>query len=381
MAERLAVGLMSGTSLDGIDAALIRLGPGERDIATLATHHRPYTAGVREELARIARDEASPSTLCRAGVALAELHQEAVRHLLEIADVSASRVSVIGFHGQTVFHGPQPAHSLGRPVRATLQIGDPAVLAERCGIAVVSNFRARDMAAGGEGAPLVPFVDWLLFADPQRGRVLLNIGGIANVTFLPAGCMNSEVIAFDTGPGNSLLDLLASHITAGKESCDRDGALASAGKADHRLLAELMEHPFFSRTPPKSTGREEFGAVWLEELLQRQAPTPDLMATLTEMTAAGIAGAIMKFWPGNNSPLEVIASGGGIHNPVLMRFLAGKLPAIRLTNTGEYGLSADFKEAIAFAVLADRTLRGLTGNLPSATGARRAVILGEITPA
>lgn len=378
--ERLVIGLMSGTSIDGIDAALVRFGPGDAAVETIAVHHRPYLTVERIELAALCRDEGSPSTLCRAGVALAELHAEAVKALLHESGVTADRISVIGFHGQTVFHGPHPGPSLGRPARATLQIGDAATLAERTGITVVSNFRARDMAAGGEGAPLVPFVDWLLFAHPDHGRVLLNIGGIANVTFLPAGCRGEEVLAFDTGPGNSLLDLLAHHLTEGRELFDRDGAIARSGRSDHRLLSRLMSHPYFSRNPPKSTGREEFGPLWLETLLKDHAATPDLMATLVEFTAAGIAGAIMKFWPGTVGPKEVIASGGGVHNPSLMRVLAQKLPEIRLVTTAEYGISVDFKEAIAFAILADRTIRGLTGNLPAATGARRAVVLGEITP-
>jgi anhydro-N-acetylmuramic acid kinase len=261
-----------------------------------------------------------------------------------------------------------------------LQIGDGSVLAELTRTPVVSDFRPRDIAAGGQGAPLVPYVDWLLLRDNETTRVLLNIGGIANVTVLPPNCESSQVLAFDTGPGNMVIDQLAAHFSGGAKRCDMHGEMASAGAVDPDLLASLMKNEFYRRRPPKSAGREQFGAEFVQSLLDTKLEPADLMATATHLTAATIADAICSCLPEDIEECEVIASGGGVWNPVLMSFLRAELPEeMELATTAEYGIDPDFKEAIAFAVLAHETWLHKPSNLPSATGARRAVVLGKVS--
>jgi len=377
--SRLAIGLMSGTSLDGIDAALVEVSDEPFSVRTLSKLFVPYEETVRRELAVIAAGRTSAEELCRAHVALGQLYSEAVESL-PLGGYALEDVNVIGCHGQTVRHLPRHASSLGREVASTLQIGSPAVLAHRTGITVVSDFRSADMAAGGQGAPLVPMFDFLLLADETTGRIALNLGGIANVTLLPPGGSPEEVIAFDTGPGNMLLDLLAREISGGGKNSDHDGEIAAGGNIIKPLLGNLLDHPFLKRNPPKSTGREEFGEELLQPLLRRGYGSADLMATLTAFTAHSISYGIERFWPLPEPPQEVITSGGGLHNGTLMRSLGERLKGFTIRPIDDFGVDADFKEAIAFAVLADRTLRGRPGNLPSATGAHRPVILGSITP-
>jgi anhydro-N-acetylmuramic acid kinase len=251
-----------------------------------------------------------------------------------------------------------------------MQIGEPAVLAERTGVPVVSNFRARDIAAGGQGAPLVPYVDYLLFRHPKRSRVALNIGGIANITLIPAGCQPADVVAFDTGPGNMVIDGLASELG---QRCDKGGRIAASGNVNRALLDDLLRHPYYHRKPPKSAGREQYGAEFHARLKASGLPMADLIATATVLTAATIAMAAGR-------PDELIASGGGVHNPEIMGHLAALMPGVAISTSTDHGIDADAKEAIAFAVLAHETWRGRASNLPSATGARRPVVLGCITP-
>ena len=378
---RLAIGLMSGTSLDGVDAAVVEIRDSPFHLTVLAQVFQPFDAAVRGELLRLATGEADIDELSRASAALAYHYVDAIESLLSVSGMRPERISVIGCHGQTVRHLPAPSPSLGKEVRATLQIGNAAVLAERTGIAVVSDFRSRDIAAGGQGAPLVPIFDYLLLRDEKIGRVVLNIGGIANVTLLPPGVKQEGVIAFDTGPGNVLMDLLASRISGGERNSDRDGEIAARGKVVKPLLNRLLDHPFLARRPPKSTGREEFGLELLETVNERGISDADLMATLTHFTALTIVESIKQYWPCRQPMHEVVASGGGVHNKELMRMLAELLDGQKLRLIDEFGVEADAKEAVAFAVIADRTMRGLPGNLPSATGARHAVVLGSITPA
>ncbi|MEX0891095.1 MAG: anhydro-N-acetylmuramic acid kinase [Gemmatimonadota bacterium] len=374
------LGLMSGTSLDGIDAAVVELS-GSADALTwsvLGFVSVPYTPA-RRALLRQATEGGSAALLCRVHTELGEWLAEAARAGWQAADLEARDIDLIGSHGQTVWHEPPTAGQRG----ATLQIGCPATLAERTGIPVVSDFRARDVAVGGEGAPLVPWVDRALFAHPERARVLQNIGGIGNLTWVPPRGHDEPLVAFDTGPGNVLLDAAAELASHGAETFDRDGVRALRGRVDEELLAELMSHPFLNRRPPRSTGRELFGRTMVEDLVKRRPPADDaawddLLATLTAFTAHSIAGAIERWTPPAE---EVLVSGGGAANPALMRALGGAL-APRAVHSAEaaLGVNPDAKEAVAFAVLAWAFVRGVPANEPVATGAGGRRVLGSFTP-
>ena len=355
-------GVMSGTSLDGIDVAIVEV--RHRSVETIGFTSTPYPAAVRAAILGVSDCATHTAAISRLNFQLAELYASAVLKAVK----RYGPVELIGCHGQTIFHE-------GRS--NTLQIGEPAVLAERTGVPVVSNFRARDIAAGGEGAPLVPFVDYLLFRHPRRCRVALNIGGIANITVIPAGGAPEDVVAFDTGPGNMVIDALARQFSGGKLNCDRDGKMAASGNVNRTLLDELLRDPYYGRKPPKSAGREQYGVEFMTRLRQSGAPLRDLVTTATVLTAATIAIAVQRAVAG---PADLIASGGGVHNPQIMAHLAGFLPGVDIGTSTDYGIDADAKEAIAFAVLAHETWRRRPSNLPSATGAKRAVVLGSITP-
>jgi anhydro-N-acetylmuramic acid kinase len=320
--------------------------------------------------------------LCRLNVLLGELFAEAAAKVADAAGLDLEDVDLIGSHGQTVRHLPKPETRLGHTTRCTLQIGEPCVIAERTGITTVADFRPRDMAAGGEGAPLVPLVDYLLFRSSNLNRAILNIGGIANITFLPAGCALGDVLAMDVGPGNMVIDHLAGLLTSGRERCDRGGQMASRGMVHEPLLAELMEHPFLQRPPPKSAGREDFGAGFSEDLyvraLQRKLRAEDVIATATAFTAHAVHDAVKRFAPCHVD--EFVVSGGGVHNATLMRHLERLFDPIRVLALEALGMCSDAKEAVAFAVLANETLSGNPGNLPKVTGASRPAVLGKIVP-
>ena len=347
-------GVMSGTSLDGIDVAIVEF-PRLRTIGFQTT---PYPAQLRTEI--LTADTAEE--ISRLNFHLAELYAKAVLRAMR----RFGAVELIGCHGQTVYH---------EGGRHTLQLGEPAVLAERTGVPVVSDFRARDIAAGGQGAPLVPYVDYLLFRHPRRTRIALNIGGIANITVIPPGARPEDVVAFDTGPGNMVIDALAREISRGKLAYDRDAKFARTGRVNKTLLNELLDDAYYRRKPPKSAGREQYGAEFVDRLKASGLPPCDLIATATVLTAATIGRSCFSL------PGDLIASGGGVHNPMLMEHLAAFLPGMTISTSADHGIDPDAKEAIAFAVLADQTWRGRPGNLPSATGASRAVVLGSITPA
>ncbi len=379
-------GIMSGTSLDGVDVAIVEIsaGTGSLQVKTLGVCTRPYPEDLRAALLAVSNHETHTRDIARLHFLLPQIYAECFFECCRVAGIDPSTVELIGSHGQTIYHEGAPAKLLGRKVASTLQIGDGSVLAELTGIPVVSDFRPRDIAAGGQGAPLVPYVDWLLFRDANpdaaRTRVLLNIGGIANVTLLPPACESSQVLAFDTGPGNMVLDQLAAHFSAGAKRCDEDGEMASAGAVDPDLLATLMKSEYYHRRPPKSAGREQFGAEFVQSLLATNLEPADLLATATHLTAATIADAICACLPEDFEDCEVIASGGGVRNPVLMSYLRAELPEeTELTTSADYGIDPDFKEAIAFAVLAHETWLRKPSNLPSATGARRAVVLGKVS--
>jgi anhydro-N-acetylmuramic acid kinase len=348
---------MSGTSLDGIDVAIIEI-RGQK-IETLTFRTTPYSQSVRSRILTAA----TPQDLSRLNFELGEFYAKAVAETCRRGRISPGSVQLIGCHGQTVYHEGVN----------TLQIGEAAVIAERLGIPVVSDFRTRDIAAGGHGAPLVPFVDDLLLRHRRIPRVALNIGGIANITVLDS----KSVVAFDTGPGNMVIDQLATVYTEGRHRYDRDGVIASRGRLNRELLDELLSDPYYSAKPPKTAGREQYGRDFVERMMKTGLSLEDLIATATALTAATIAQAIRRHAPATK---EVIAAGGGVHNETLMAQLAAFLPVARLTTTAEFGIDPDAKEAVAFAILAYRTWRRRPGNLPSATGARRPVILGKITP-
>jgi len=385
--ERLVIGLISGTSADGVNAALVKVvGDKPKRVETLAFTTLPYPAEIRKTVLEVSHD-GDIETLCWLNFALGELFAEAALKVIEVANIDRKRVQLVGSHGQTVRHLPPnrnsfAIHSVSRV--GTLQIASPAVIAMRTGITVVSDFRAKDMAAGGQGAPLVPLVDWLLLRHPNKTRIALNIGGIANLTVLPAKAKASDVLAFDTGPGNMLIDGAIRHFSGGVLTYDRDGEWARQGRVDKNLLRWLMSHPFLLQPPPKSTGREMFGEAFLREVIKRAnslgLTQNDTIATLTAFTAESIADAIKRFvLPKFGQVDELIVSGGGANNPTLMAMLRERLPKVKIRRSDELGINADAKEAIAFAVLAHRTVMGLAGNVPSATGAKMPVILGSIT--
>ncbi|HUI43478.1 MAG TPA: anhydro-N-acetylmuramic acid kinase [Terriglobia bacterium] len=384
---RLAVGLMAGTSLDGVDAALVRLsGPPERPkVRLMANTTSPYPTRLRERLLRMAGGEpATAGELSELNFRVGEAFAAAALRVCRRAGISPNRLAVIGSHGQTIFHQGRAAGG-ARP--STLQIGEPALIAHRTGTPVVADFRAADIAAGGEGAPLVPLVDYLLLRDDRKGTVALNLGGIANVTVIPVRARPQDVFGFDTGPANMLVDALVRHFTDGRRSYDAGGRRAARGSVLEDVLEGALTFPFFKRRPPKSAGREQFGREFVRRyFLGRSAgPGPrfeDLLRTAVELTARSVAGALGRFvFPrlGPGAKLHrLVVSGGGSHNSLLVARLAALLPGLRLQFSDDFGLPVDAKEAIAFAVLSDRTMRGLTGNLPGVTGARRAVVLGKV---
>ena len=376
-----AAGLMSGTSCDGIDAALVDV--TDSGIKLLAFDCLPYARPMREALLKLCSPETCRvDDLCHLNFALGELLAEAVFRAARRAGVDMESIDVVGSHGHTVWHIPAGRRFGRRNIRSTLQIGEPCVIAERTGILTVADFRPRDIAAGGQGAPLVPYVDYRLFSDERVARAMLNIGGIANVTYLRPKGRPEDIVAFDTGPGNMILDRLAEVVSGGELECDLDGALAAAGTVNRRLLARYMRHEYFKRKAPKSTGREAFGRDFAEGFLRaaRALKLGDagILATATALTAQSIADAFRRHLPGPVD--EVIVSGGGALNPTLMGMLAERLAPARVLSSAEIGLDPGAKEALAFAVLAVEAAHGRPNNAPAATGARRPAVLGKIIP-
>lgn len=379
----LVIGMMSGTSTDGVDAALVELNgkPPALQWKLVKHIHVPYDESLQKEIFTCYRPETSGvDRLCALNFALGKAYAGVVRQLLNETSIPADKIDLIGCHGQTLWHIPSGESA------STLQLGEAAVIAEQTGITTITNFRTRDMAAGGQGAPLVPALDVMLFSHPTLNRVLLNLGGIANGTYLPNEALRKlgeYPYAFDTGPANMLIDDGVRRISGGARQFDEGGKLAAQGRVDDALLdAWIAAEPYFKMKPPKTTGRELFGAQYGANLFaqarQKGLSDADLVATLTAFTARSVANAFKDFFP--RLPDEVIASGGGALNPTLLGMLAQEMPGVRVFPIEQVGLGSDAKEAVAFAVLAYEAWHHRPGNLPAATGARHAVVLGSITP-
>jgi anhydro-N-acetylmuramic acid kinase len=395
----IVAGVMSGTSADGINVALVRIGGTglrerrggiansrgrERDTVNLLGHAEyPYPRTLRTAiLAAMNAQKARVADLARLNFVLGELYAEAV---LAAEKRFGLKSELIGCHGQTLYHQGEAQRFLGKRVSATWQTGEAAIIAAHLGVPVVSDFRPGDMAAGGKGAPLVPFLDYLLFRDERIGRIVQNIGGIANLTAIPARASADRVIAFDTGPGNMVVDAVAS--TLYHRPFDRDGEIAASGRVLEPVLRSFLRAKFFTKHPPKTAGREEFGREFVREFLRRcqRARKQDIVATATALTARSIADAVSRFvlgvHAGKNSYREMILSGGGAKNLTLLRMLRESVSplGLRLRMSDEFGLPSQAKEAVAFAVLAYQTWNRRPSNVPSATGAHRPAVLGKIS--
>ena len=376
--SRLVVGLMSGTSADGIDAVLTRItGSGtSTQVEQLGFYFLPFDSDTRRAILEICGGEhGGTREVCLLGTHLGRLYAQAVQELLRVT--GTEKVDLIGNHGQTVYHIPEEMPYLNTTIRGTLQIGDPSYLAEAFGCPVVSDFRIRDMAAGGLGAPLVPYTEFLLYRSETEDVALQNIGGIGNINLLPAGCTLEEVTAFDTGPGNMIMDALVMKITEGAMGYDDGGRLAASGKVIPELLKWMLEDPYLDRQPPKTTGREYYGAEYVERLLSvGDYPLVDVLATATDFTAQTIALSLRRFAP--RLPQRLVVAGGGSRNPTLLQFLQNALPEVQVQTQEDLGMDSDAKEAVAFAILANEALFGICNNAPSATGAKHGVVMGRI---
>ncbi len=376
------IGLMSGTSADGVDAALVAWpdGPEARPFELLAFREEPLPRALQQRIHQLAAGRVEPGGALRelAGldVELGELFAAAAASVAASAGLGLDEVDAIASHGQTVAHHPE--------LRATLQIGDPSVIAERTGCTTVADFRPRDVAAGGEGAPLAPFFHLAALGDRAESRVALNLGGIANVTWLPAAARPDDVLAFDVGPANALLDGVVQRVSAGRERFDEGGRRALRGRVDESLFEELLDDDFLRRPPPKSTGRERYGlaeAEALAERWQREGREPDdLVATLAAFTSEAVARACRDFLADFSKLDRVLVGGGGARNPALLAGLAERLPGVSVEPFDDAGVPADAAEAMAFSLMGRNALLGLPNHLPRCTGASRATVLGEIVP-
>lgn len=383
----IVAGIMSGTSADGIDVALVRVSPGPKGskklfprFKLLAHAEYPYPRDVRQfVLAAMNAQRASVADLSRLNFLLGELYADAV---LATQRKHRTKAELIGCHGQTLYHQGERQLFLGRRLAVTWQTGEGAIIAARVGVPVVTDFRPADMAAGGKGAPLVPFLDYLLYCDPNIGRVVQNIGGIANLTAIPAGASPDRVLAFDTGPGNMVIDAVMDQLYG--VPYDRNGAVAARGNILEHVLSDLLRSAFFLHKPPKTAGREEFGREFVGDFLRRcrRSRKQDIVATATALTARSVANAIRKFVaPRRGDYKELVVSGGGAKNPSLLNMLGNEVArmSIRLRLSDEFGLPTEAKEAVAFALLAYQTWHKESSNIPSATGASRPAILGKIS--
>jgi anhydro-N-acetylmuramic acid kinase len=381
----IVAGVMSGTSADGINVALVRIqGHGFRSRFELLAHYEfPYPANVRRVILSVMNaGSASVADLSRLNLLLGELYSDAVRAAQRRARLECE---LVGCHGQTLYHQGTPTLFLGRRIACTWQTGEASVIAAKLGVPVIADFRAADIAAGGKGAPLVPFLDYALYRHRRYGRIVQNLGGIGNLTAIPPRAVPDEVVAFDTGPGNMVIDAVTEHFF--ERPFDRNGRIAARGEPIERVLQQLLRRPFFRLKPPKTAGREQFGREFVREFLQlcRRADHNDVVATATALTARSIGNAVRKFvLPMVEPPArfrEFVVSGGGTKNLTLMRMIREELAPlkIRVRTSDDFGLPSQAKEAVAFAMLAYQTWRHLPSNVPSATGAKHAAILGKVS--
>jgi anhydro-N-acetylmuramic acid kinase len=407
----LVLGLMSGTSADGIDVALAKISGAPPHLNAKLLNHTSidFPTPIRKEILRVAEQQpVSAGQLSQLNFRLGEVFAEAALTACQRFRIATKKIALIGSHGQTIFHEGPPVPYLGRPTASTLQIGEPSIIAARTGITTIADFRPADIAQGGQGAPLVPYADYLLYRHPKLGRVSLNLGGIANITVLPAGAKPSQIFAFDTGPANMLIDALVQDFTHGRLRCDKHAAIAQTGRSLPELLNELMRDPYLRQAPPKSTGREYYGRAFVKNLLaagrRHKAKPADLIRAATVFTALSIVDALNRFVLPKHEIHQLIVSGGGAKNPLILAQLSAALGATRHTQflvgaqhaaphlgnnptssrievlpSAQLGVPEDAKEAYAFALMAYETFHQRPSNLPSATGARGPAILGRIS--
>jgi anhydro-N-acetylmuramic acid kinase len=414
----LVLGLMSGTSADAIDVALARISGAPPNLHAKLLNHSSvnFPAAMRKEILRVAEQQlVSAGELSQLNFRLGEVLADAALTACKRFRIPTKKIALIGSHGQTIFHQGHPVPYLGRPTASTLQIGEPSIIAARSGITTIADFRPADIALGGQGAPLVPYADYLLYRHPKLGRVSLNLGGIANITVLPASAKPSQVFAFDTGPANMLIDALVQHFTHGRQRFDKNAALAQSGRSIPALLDELLRDPYLRLAPPKSTGREYYGRAYVQKILalgrRHRAKPADLIRAATIFTALSVVDALHRFVLPKHKIHQLIVSGGGANNPLILAQLAAALsghspsaapsvrvgarfsaspphsfvgeqhaaPHLQVLPSSRLGVPEDAKESFAFALLAYETFHRRPSNLPSATGARAPAILGKIS--
>jgi anhydro-N-acetylmuramic acid kinase len=382
----LVLGMMSGTSADGIDVALARISGAPPALKAKLLGHTSvkFPPALRKEILRIAEQHPiTAGVLSQLNSRLGDLFADAALSACRTFRVSPRCISLIGSHGQTIFHQGRPVPNFGAPTASTLQIGEPAIIAARTSITTIGDFRPADIALGGQGAPLVPYVDYLLYRHAKLGRVSLNLGGIANITVLPRGAKPQRVFAFDTGPANMLIDALVSHFTHGRQRFDKNASLATEGRRLPAILDDLLRDPYLKLAPPKSTGREYYGHAYLKKLLalgrRHRAKPNDLIRAATIFAALSVVDALNRFVLPKTKIHQLIVSGGGAHNPLILAQLSAALPGIEVLPSSRLGIPENAKEAFAFALLAYETLHQRPANLPSATGARGPAILGKIS--
>ena len=385
---RHVVGMMSGTSVDGVDAALVEISgtDSEPKVKLLAFENKPYPPQVRKKIFSLFTP--ANATVDKVGYMnflLGEIYAKSALSVIEKAGMKPEEIDVIGSHGQTIWHAPIPESPDGIPVAYTVQIGEGSVIAERTGILTVSDFRVADMAAGGQGAPLVPFSEYLLYRREKETILLQNIGGIGNMTVMPAGAKPRDVFAFDTGPGNMIIDAVISAVTGGEKTYDAGGETAAKGRVCNALLDILKEEPYYRQPLPKTTGREHFGVQYTEKILswwkENHIPVEDLLATVTDLTAYSIADAYERYVLPKYRASEIIVGGGGSYNATLLRFMKERFAphGVAVRTQEDLGLSSDAKEAVAFALMADCCMRGKANTLPSVTGAEHPAVMGKIS--